>query len=68
MLSGIILTSASIGVMCAAGCGMNMLLSWFNNYEYQPKNKKGGSRGATEHRESGANKERIERLSNSFRP
>lgn len=65
MFSGILLTVSSIGAMLAAGSGINMMFTWFNNFEPEVgKGKKKGYGGA----HSSMNKEKIERLSNSFRP
>lgn len=68
MLSGILLTAGSIGVMCAAGSGITMLLSWFNNYEPNFEKKgKGGGREPFAGGPAGPNRDKIERLSNSIR-
>lgn len=68
MLSGILLTAGSIGVMCAAGSGLTMLLTWFNNYEPEiGKKSKGTGRESFGGGGGGPSKERLERLNNSIR-
>lgn len=63
MLSGIILTGASIACMCGAGAAINVMLTWFNNFDYDP-NKKKGSSGSGNSR--AADKDRLERLGSNF--
>lgn len=40
MFTGIILTAGSIGVMLAAGTGLNMMFTWFNNFELDTETNK----------------------------